>query len=85
MIVKLYRKYISENIRNKIYAAFLGMTLLHLRTFRENLKAKYAYLFRHFLPDTEQNRLYAFMGKHGLMFFPYPFALEYKKMKGHCS
>lgn len=84
MIVKLYRKYISENIRNKIYAAFLGVTLLHLRKFSENLKAKYTYLFRYFLPNTEQNRLYAFMGKHGLMYFPYPFALDYKKKHVVC-
>jgi hypothetical protein len=60
------------------------MALLYLRTFRENLKATNANLFRHFLPDTEQNRLYAFMGKHGLMHFPYPFALDYKKMHVVC-
>jgi hypothetical protein len=80
MIVGLYRKYVSENIRNRIYEAFLGEILKFLRTLGESSKAKYIYLFRYFLPDTEKNRLYAFMGRHGLMSFPYPFALNYKKM-----
>ncbi|MDR0542020.1 MAG: hypothetical protein LBH19_07375 [Dysgonamonadaceae bacterium] len=52
MIIKSYRKYVSKEIRDKIYSAFLGAVLLFLRNFTENTKAKYKYLFRRLLPDT---------------------------------
>jgi hypothetical protein len=71
---------VPEDVRNRIYDAFLGAILKFLQNFGESFKAIYIYLFRHFLPDTEKNRLYAFMGRHGLMQFPYHFALNYKKM-----
>lgn len=81
MITKLYRKYVPESIRNRVYEAFLGSILRYKRHLRESMKATYTYLFRHFLPDTEKNRLYAFMGKHGLMAFPYPFVFKYKNLR----
>ncbi|MCL2289962.1 MAG: FkbM family methyltransferase [Bacteroidetes bacterium] len=77
-LVKLYRKYIPSKIRHAVNTAFLGATLIFFRNFRENLKAKRIYLFQRILPDTEKNRMYAFMGKHGLTQCPYPFVLEYK-------
>ena len=40
----------------------------------------FVYIFRKFLPQTENNQLYAFMGKYGLSFYPYPFSLKYKKI-----
>ncbi|MDR1583428.1 MAG: FkbM family methyltransferase [Prevotellaceae bacterium] len=80
MIITIYRKYIPEDVRNSIYEAFLGVVLLYLRNPGGSLKATYIYLFRYFLPDTEVNRLYAFMGRHGLMPIPYSFTLNYKKL-----
>ncbi|GHT55931.1 hypothetical protein FACS189451_01260 [Bacteroidia bacterium] len=84
MLVKLYRKYISKGIRDKIYKALLGQVLFFLRHLGGNLKSKFIYLFRYILPDTEKNRLYAFMGKYGLMALPYPFILEYNTMHIDC-
>jgi hypothetical protein len=88
MIAKLYRKYISKAIREKIYDAFLGDILSFkrdfIKNFGENTKSRFIYVFRRFLPDTTENRLYAFMGKHGLCSFPYPFILEYKKIHVDC-
>jgi hypothetical protein len=84
MLAKLYRKYISEEIRDKIYKIFLGQVLSFLRPLGGNLKSKFIYLFRNILPDTEKNRLYAFMGKYGLNALPYPFILEYNTMHIDC-
>ena len=84
MRVKLYRKYIPSKIRDVIYTAFLRAILQFFRDFEENTKAKYKYLFQKLLPDTEENELYAFMGKYGLTLHPYPYSLEYKKMQINC-
>jgi hypothetical protein len=84
MIFKLYRKFISRKIRDKIYAFCLGDFLLFIRNFKENSKAKYTYLFQWILPDTTENRLYAFMGRNGLTPYPYPFMLEYKYRSIEC-
>jgi hypothetical protein len=80
MIVKLYRKYIPETFRDKVYDAFLGEFLSFFRNFKENTKSIYIYIFRFFLPDTVENKLYAFMGRYGLTPFPYKFMLKYKKL-----
>ncbi|MDR1632792.1 MAG: FkbM family methyltransferase [Dysgonamonadaceae bacterium] len=84
MLVKLYRKHISKEVRDKIYKAFLGQILFFLRNSNEIIKSEFIYLFRKILPDTEKNRLYAFMGKYGLNMMPYPFVFEYKKMPVDC-
>lgn len=84
MITQLYRKYVSKEIRDKIYSAFLGATLRFVRCIHGNIKAKYKYLFRRLLPDTEKNRTYAFMGKYGLMTIPYPFVFEYQEKSIEC-
>jgi hypothetical protein len=84
MISELYRKFIGKKIRDKIYAVFLGEFLIFIRNFKENSKAKYKYLFRRLLPDSTENRLYAFMGKNGLTPYPYPFMTEYKRLSTDC-
>lgn len=84
MLVTLYRKHISKEVRDKIYKAFLGSALLFLRTLGGNIKSKFFYWFRKILPDTEKNRLYAFMGRYRLTPFPYPFIREYWKMAIDC-
>ncbi|MDR2971785.1 MAG: FkbM family methyltransferase [Bacteroidales bacterium] len=85
MLTKLYRKYVSQEVRNKIYDIFLGGILFFFRNFSENIKAKSYYYFRWFLSDTEKNRCYIFMGKHKLMPLPYPFRLEYSKIDVDCQ
>ena len=80
MIVKIYRKYIPKSFRDKIYIAFLGKLLLNIRRSPSVIRSKYVFLFYKFLPHTEKNQLYAFMGKYGLIHIPYSFALEYRKM-----
>jgi hypothetical protein len=84
MIIKLYRKYVSQDVRDKIYDAFLGYFLLLVRDFPGSIKNIYIYLFKKILPDTDENKLYAFMGKHGLTPYPYPFFLKYKKLPIDC-
>jgi hypothetical protein len=84
MIVKLYRKYIPEKIRNKIYDVFLGSVLLFLRNSLKSIKCFAFYSFQLFLADNQKNNLRIFMGKHGIMHFPYEFALKYKKLPINC-
>ncbi|GHT51794.1 hypothetical protein FACS189440_21230 [Bacteroidia bacterium] len=80
MITKLYRKYISQEIRDKIYELFLGKFLFFLRNLPENLKAIAICRLSLFLPATTENKLYAFMGKNGLTPCPYDFMLKYKNL-----
>jgi len=81
MLVKLYRKYISKEIRDKIYTTFLGEILLFSRLPK---KIKYKVLFRKVLLNKEEIKLYDFMGKYGLTFYPYSFTLEYRKKSIDC-
>jgi hypothetical protein len=84
MIVKLYRKHVSQALRDKIYEAFLGEFLFFFRNLSENLKAKSIYWLSWCLPVTNRNQVYAFMGKYGLTPYPYEFMLEYKKLPIDC-
>jgi hypothetical protein len=79
MLVTLYRNIVSQDIRDKIYDIFLGDLLVFFRNFSESMKAKLYFIFQWFLPKTEKNSCYAFMGRYGLMPIPYPFVLKYKK------
>jgi hypothetical protein len=84
MIVKLYRKYISKAIRDRIYKAFLGDLLLFFRNLNEKMNCQCIFIFRKILPDTPENKLYAFMGKYRVSPFPYEFALKYKTLSIDC-
>jgi hypothetical protein len=70
-------------LRNKIYDVFLGAFLSFARNPKEYSKAL-LHLFSPFLPKTPENKCYAFMGKHGLTPYPYPFMLEYRKIVMDC-
>jgi len=65
MLKKLYRKFVPVDIKKRI-------TVLR--------KGKVIYRLSWLLPKTEENRVYAFIGKHGLTPFPYEFIMEYKNM-----
>jgi len=85
MLVKLYRKYVSQEVRDRVYDNFLGDLLFIKRNFPEIMKMKFYRLFHYFLPNTEENRCYTFMGKYGLMNLPYPFRLEYERKAVDCQ
>jgi len=80
MLVKLYRKYVSTSSREKIRRTFFGKFLMSIRNFAATCMSTFVYVFYKFLPHSEKNQLYAFMGKHGLKFYPYPYSLKYKKI-----
>jgi hypothetical protein len=82
MIVKLYRKHISQEFRDKIYKAFLGDFLFFFRNLQDNLKAKLIPLISFYTHETQ--KLWAFMGKYGLTPYPYEFMLEYKTLPVDC-
>ncbi|MDR3062186.1 MAG: FkbM family methyltransferase [Dysgonamonadaceae bacterium] len=86
MLVKWYRKYVPEKTRDSIYNAFLGAVLDFFRYFclRERLKVIVIYWFQCFLPDTDENRRFAFMGRYGITHYPYPFSLEYYRLPVDC-
>lgn len=78
MTVGWYRKYIPASFREKIYEVFLGDTLLFFRNFSKIIKTKSIYYLRFFLPDTEINRLYTFVGRNrSLLSIPYQYIFEY--------
>jgi hypothetical protein len=81
MLAKLYRNILSPSQRDYIYQAFLGDFLFHLRHFRVHLRSKFTFLFSWLLPKTEKNTALAFIGKHGITSYPYPYSLEYKNVQ----
>lgn len=79
MAIKLYRKIVPYSIRKYIYDLFLENILYFIRNFSVILQSKISYYFYWFLPKTEINNVYKFMGKHGITSYPYDYMLEYKK------
>ncbi len=77
MITKLYRKYVPNAFRDKIYELFLGNFLHIKRNFSPIMRGKFTWFFRGLLPDTPQNQAYSFIGKHGITAYPFEFSLEY--------
>lgn len=78
MFTTLYRKFIPSSFRNIVYDLFLGKVVFIARNFRVIAKSKFTYAFRFALPDTEENKVFSFIGKHGITSYPYTYALEYK-------
>lgn len=81
MISGLYRKIVPLAARQKIYDVFLGRVVFFFRHFNVIMKSKLTYLFAFALPKTEENKVFAFMGRHGLTSYPYNYMLEYRKQK----
>lgn len=79
MLTQLYRKYIPEEARKKIYSLFLKDFLHFYRRAKATTKAKIRRCFFFMFPKTEQNQMYQFMGKYGLTPHPWTFTLEYTK------
>ncbi len=85
MIAKLYRKIFPQKARDGIYNAFLGDLLLFLRNFDEKVKSKFYCIFFPLVPKTTKNKLYAFMGKHGITHYVFEESLAYKDWNPSCS
>jgi len=80
MLVKIYRKYLSKSTREKIRTTYFGKFLMFVRNSSAICKSIFVLMFYRFVSHSEKNQLYAFMGKYGLSFYPYPFSLQYKKI-----
>ncbi|MDD4515368.1 FkbM family methyltransferase [Massilibacteroides sp.] len=76
---KIYRTYVSEHTREKIYKLFLKDILYVKRNFDVLVRAKMTYYLFPLLPKTEKNELFRFMGKHELTSYPWPFVSEYER------
>jgi hypothetical protein len=79
MFSALYRRLVPLSIRQSIYDFFLGKVLFFFRHFRVITRSKLTFIFGFILPKTEENKVFAFMGKHGLTSYPYSYMLEYQK------
>lgn len=81
MIASVYRKLFPYAIRKKIYDVFLGDIVFAIRNVRVIVKGKFTYLFQVFLPKTEENKAFSFIGRHGITSYPNAYALEYTSKK----
>jgi hypothetical protein len=79
MFSSLYRKLVPLSARQFVYDFFLGKLLFFVRHFTVIVKSKLSFVFGFLLPKTEENKAFAFMGKHGLTSYPYEYMLEYQK------
>jgi hypothetical protein len=79
MVSSLYRKLLPLPARQFVYDFFLGKLLFFARHFTVIVKSKLLFVFDFLLPKTEENKVFAFMGKHGLTSYPYEYMLEYQK------
>jgi hypothetical protein len=79
MVSSLYRKLLPLPARQFVYDFFLGKFLFFARHFTVIVKSKLSFVFGFLLPKTEENKAFAFMGRHGLTSYPYEYMLEYQK------
>lgn len=79
-LVLLYRKFVSESLRDKIYNLFLGKVLNFFRSFQPWLKSKMIYLFPCVCRDKNRRAAYIFMGKYGITNYPFSSSLLYKSL-----
>lgn len=79
MIIKLYRKYISKDVRDWIYKAFLGDTLTFFRSQKEKIGYR---IYCIFIPiRNEKQKAYKALGKYGNVPYPYLWKQEYDDKK----
>lgn len=80
MLTSLYRKVLPLSVRQPIYDFVLGRVVFFFRNFNIILKSKTVWIFSFLLAKSEENEALAFMGRHGLTSYPYPYALEYQQL-----
>ena len=81
MFTAVYRKIFPYALRKRIYDVFLGDIVFMVRNFRVIAKSKYTYVFQRFLPDTDENRAFSFIGRYGITSYPHRYSLEYQAKK----
>jgi hypothetical protein len=81
MLVTIYRKILPLSVRQIVYDFFLGQVVFFFRNFGVIVKSKITFLFYPFLPKTELNKVFSFMGRYGLTSYPYKYMLEYKSVE----
>ena len=79
MLTTLYRKLLPLRLRTIIYDFFLGSLLFFFRNFSVIARSKFSFWFSFLLPKTEENNVFAFMGRYRITSYPYPYMLEYQK------
>jgi hypothetical protein len=80
MLARLYRKYVSDDLRLKVYDLFLGQLITNYQMAPCLFKGICIYLFSPFFPKDEYHNAYRFIGKHGATYFPFEASLKYKKL-----
>lgn len=78
MLLQLYRKLIPLYFRQKMYDWLVGDVVFFFRHFSVILNAKARHWFRFAFPASDRNMALAFIGKHGITSYPYPYMLEYR-------
>ena len=81
MIASLYRKMFPYTFRKKVYDFFLGDIVFFFRNLNVITRSKLTFLFGFFLPKTEINKAYAFIGRYGITSYPHEYSLDYYKKK----
>lgn len=81
MITSLYRKLFPLSVRTAIYDLFLGRIIFTLRNSKVITKSKFIYAFNSFLPKTEENSAYTFIGRHGITSYPHAYSLSYRNLE----
>lgn len=77
MLTGLYRKFVSPEVREKIYRLFLGDLLSFIRSYKSYLKFALKYVF--ISPKTEKEMAEKTLVKIGMTPYPYEWVVEYKK------
>lgn len=78
MLTSLYRKLLPYSLRKSMYDSFLGKVVFFFRHFNVIAKSKFTYALYPFVQKNDENKAFAFMGRHGVTSYPYEYALEYK-------
>lgn len=76
----LYRKYVPESVRHKIWDRFLKQITANFEQFSYWFKGLYTYLFSPFFPKNEYYDAYRFVGKYGVSVYPFQSSLKYRSL-----
>lgn len=80
MLTSLYRRFVSKELRDKIYQIFLGDLLFFFRNISGCLRCKYYSVYYSIVkPKNEKESTYKLLGEMGLSPYPYVWRQEYDK------
>ena len=81
MLIRVYRNIVPLRIRQAMYDLVVGDLVFFFRHFSIIVKAKSRYWLGFLFPTSDENRVLAFIGRHGITSYPYPYMLEYRDKK----